>query len=149
MTSPLDLEVLAYVRTRGGGALASMHEVVPEDEAGHRVVFFNPAGNTGRVSGLRLINPGDAPADLTIEGVDDAGEAGESAVALTLAPGASRSVSARALESGEGEGLAGALGDGAGKWRLRVTAARPIRVMSLLASPTGHLTNLSAAPGRP
>ena len=42
LTSALDLEVPAYARTRGGGTLASMHEVAPEDEAGHRVVFFNP-----------------------------------------------------------------------------------------------------------
>ena len=46
-----------------------------------------------------------------------------------------------------GEGPAGALGDGAGKWRLRVTAERPIRVMSLLASSDGALTNVSTAPG--
>ena len=29
------------------------------------------------------------------------------------------------------------------------SAPQPIRVMSLLSSPTGHPTNLSAAPGRP
>ena len=44
--------------------------------------------------------------------------------------------------------LVGALGDGAGKWRLVVTSVPPIQVMSLLASPTGHLTNLSTAPER-
>ena len=41
----------------------------------------------------------------------------------------------------------GALGDGKGKWRLRVESDRPVRVMSLLENPTGHLTNLSTAPG--
>ena len=143
LTSALDLEVLSYVRTRGGGALASVHEVVPEDEAGHRVVLFNPASNASRVSWLRLVNPGEEAAAVRITGVDDAGAAGQSAVELTLAPRASRMLSAQALESGEDEGLAGALGDGEGKWRLRVTADRPIRVMSLLRTPTGHLTNLS------
>ena len=33
-----------------------------------------------------------------------------------------------------------------GKWRLRVTPAQPVEVMSLLSSPTGHLTNLSTVP---
>ena len=145
LTSALDLEVLSYVRTPGG-ALASVHDVVPEDEAGHRVVFFNPASNRTHVSRLRIINPGEEAAAVRITGIDSAGEAGESVVALILAPRASRSSSARALESGEGEGLSGALGDGAGKWRLRVTADRPIRVMSLLASGP-HLTNVSTAPG--
>ena len=44
--------------------------------------------------------------------------------------------------------LQGALGDGAGKWRLTVESSEPILAMSLLASPTGHLTNLSTAPTR-
>ena len=54
---------------------------------------------------------------------------------------ASRTFSARQLESGEGVG--GALGTGTGKWRLLVKSEQPIEVMSLLSSPTGHLTNLS------
>jgi len=148
LTSTLDLEVLSYVRTEDG-FLTSMHEVAPANEAGHRVVFFNPASNTGRVSWLRLVNPGEAAVGITIEGTDDAGEAGESAVALTLPAGASRSLSAQALESGQGASLSGGLGDGTGKWRLNVSAPQPIRVMSLLSSSTGHLTNLSAAPGQP
>ena len=50
------------------------------------------------------------------------------------------------LEAGNAErGLSGGVGDGKGKWRLRVTAERPIRVMSLLSSGP-HLTNVSAAP---
>ena len=146
LRTELDIEALAYARTRGG-ALASLHDVVPEDEAGHWVVFFNPASNRTHVSRLRLINPGEEAAVVRITGIDSAGEAGEGAVALILAPRASRSLSAQALETGEGEGLAGALGDGAGKWRLRVTADRPIRVMSLLGSPDGALTNVSTAPG--
>ena len=148
LTSTLDLEVLSYIRTEDG-FVTSMHEVAPASEAGHRVVFVNPASNRNQVSWLRLVNPGEAPADITITGTDDAGEAGEGPVHLTLAPRASRMLSAQALESGQGEDLSGRLGDGKGKWRLQVRAPQPIRVMSLLASPTGHLTNLSAAPGRP
>lgn len=68
----------------------------------------------------------------------------EGAVELTLPAGASRRLWASALESGEG--LAGALGDGAGKWRLAVASDRPLAVMSLMRSPEGHLTNLSTAP---
>ncbi len=40
--------------------------------------------------------------------------------------------------------MEGALGDGSGKWQLHVTSSRYIRVMNLMESPTGHLTNLSA-----
>ena len=66
---------------------------------------------------------------------------------LSLPAGASRTLSAQALESGEAEGLTGALGTGSGKWQLVVTADRPVVVMSLLASATGYLSNLSTAPG--
>ena len=73
---------------------------------------------------------------------------------LSVPARGARTVTARELESDEGRGEAlrdlvvvGALGDGTGKWRLVVTSDRPIQVMSLLANPTGHLTNLSTAPG--
>ena len=44
--------------------------------------------------------------------------------------------------------LDGALGDGSGKWQLLVESDHPVMAMSLLKSPTGHLTNLSTAPVR-
>ena len=69
------------------------------------------------------------------------------ALTTTVPAGASRTIPAADLESG-GEDLSGALGDGAGKWRLTVDSDEPIAVMSLLSSPTGHLTNLSTAPDR-
>ena len=112
------------------------------------MVFFNPGSNPNQVSWLRLTNPGEEAVVVRIEGTDDAGERGEGPVELTLAARASRALSAQALESGVGEGLSGMLGDGKGKWRLEVNAPQPIRVMSPLSTPTGHLTNLSAAPER-
>ena len=65
-------------------------------------------------------------------------------MSLTLAPGEARTLSAQALESG-GAGMTGSLGDGTGKWQLFVSADGALHVMSLLLSPTGHLSNLSAS----
>ena len=62
-----------------------------------------------------------------------------------LPAGGARTISALQLESG-GDGLTGRFGDGAGMWRLSVSAGVPIRVMSLLESPAGHLSNLSSSP---
>ena len=123
-----------------------MHDVAPATEAGHRVVTFNPGSNVNQASRLRVVNPGADTAEVSIEGTDDDGEPSHGAVEFTLAAGASRTLSAKELESGEAEGLSGALGTGEGKWRLTVTAEQPIEVMSLLWSPTGHLTNLSTVP---
>ena len=46
------------------------------------------------------------------------------------------------LEAGA-EDFTGSFGDGTGKWKLSVQADVPIRVMSFLASSTGHITNVS------
>ena len=146
LTSDLDIEVLSYVRT-GDGLLTSMHDTAPSEGGRHRIAFFNPGSNESQVSRLRLVNPGEEAAEVSIVGVDDLGESPGSEVTTTIPAGASRTYTAAALESG-GEGLEGALGDGEGKWRLTVESAQPIVAMSLLSDPTGHLTNLSTAPGR-
>ena len=145
--SGLDIEPSAYVRTRDG-FVTTMHEVVREAAMGHHVMIFNPGSNRAQRSRLRLINPTGKEVEVTIEGRDDAGAPGRAGpVRLTLAPGQARAVGALELETG-GEGFTGSLGDGYNKWQLFVSADRPIHVMSLLQSPTGHLSNLSA-PGIP
>ena len=145
-TSGLDIEVLAYIRTEDG-FLTAMHDVAPEGGGAHEVLVFNPGGNPNQVSRLRVVNPGGTNARVRIEGVDDAGASPGDAVEFTLPGGRARTLSAQELESEGGRGLSGGLGTGKGKWRLAVTANRPIEVMSLLASPTGHLTNLSTVRG--
>ncbi|MCY4057141.1 MAG: leucine-rich repeat domain-containing protein [Gammaproteobacteria bacterium] len=171
--STWNLAVSAYVRT-SDGFLTSMHDLVDRDtcatedvEGGkiaarsertfsfrdcreeRRVPFFNPASNTRQVSSLRLVNRGESDAAVTIFGVDDDG-AERGPATLSLSAGTARALTSLALESGDGEGLAGALGDGTGKWELRVFVAgespADVMVMNLLESPTGHLTNLSTWP---
>ena len=120
---------------------------MPSAGGRHRVAFFNPGSNASQVSRLRLVHPGEEAAEVSVVGVDDRGESPGGEVTTTIPAGASRTFTAAALESG-GEGFEGALGDGAGKWRLVVQSAQPIVAMSLLSDRTGHLTNLSTAPGR-
>ena len=144
LSSDLDLEVLSYIRTTDG-FLTAMHDLAPEAEGVHRIAIFNPGSNTSQVSRLRLLNTGETEAQVTIAGTDDRGMSPGDAVEVTVAAGASRTLTAAELESG-GTGMTGALGDGAGKWRLAITSDQPIHALSLLSSPTGHLTNLSTAP---
>ena len=139
--SESDIRVTSFVRGPGG-FLTSMHDVVPAGGDDHEVVFFNPARNTRQVSLLRLANDSDAAAAVTIAGLDDA--ANPSGVTSASIPrGHAVTFTATQLEEGA-PGLAGRLGTGHGKWRLRVTADRQITVMSLLRNATGHLTNLSS-----
>ena len=145
LTSELDINVLSYIRTPGG-FVTSMHDVAPSEGNTHRVPFFNPGSNTAQESLLRLVNPGAAEASVTVRGVDDLGAAAPGgAVTLTLPPHASRTVSAMDIEDGAA-GLVGSLGDGAGKWRLEVDSDSAIMAISMLSTPTGHLTNLSTDP---
>ncbi len=139
----LDIHVTAYMRTRDG-FLTAMHDVVPRDGSRYRVATFNPASNANQVSYVRLINPGWNDITVSITGLDDAGVAGRDVVKVNVPPRATRTLSAADLESGRG--VVGALGNGAGKWHLTVRASQPLRVMSLMSSPTGHLTNLSTIP---
>ena len=147
LTSDLDIEVLSYVRA-WDGLLTSMHDVAPSEAEGtrHRVSMFNPEGRLDRENRLRLINPGSELAEVAISGVDALGRSLGDGVAVTLPAGASRTYTAEELQTGEGIGLRGSLGDGTGEWRLTVESLEPLQVMSLLSAPTGHLSNLSTAP---
>ena len=142
MRSDLDVEVLAYIRT-ADGFVTTMHDTVPVENGRHRVVFFNPASNVNQVSMLRLINRGAEDIDVAITARDDGGRG--ATTELSLAAGWSRTLTAVELESGT-SGLSTAIGDGSGKWRLSLDASGPLIAVSLLASPTGHLANLSSIP---
>ena len=141
----------AYIRT-GDGFITAIHEVVRRTVDGvssvHHVEIFNPGSNDQQQSRLRVINLTDKSVTVTIDGVDDTGMPPETTVRLMLPADAARTVTAQDIEIG-GDGLEGRFGNGTGKWQLFVTAEGAIAVMSLLQSPTGHLTNLSAAGVKP
>ena len=146
----LDIEPLAYIRTEAG-FLTSMNDVVPEALRNHRVPVFNPGTNPNQRSWLRLINPGDVEARVTITGRDDAGlpENGEDPVPtygpfnLTIPPNGVRLLTAMELEDGNTD--SDGIGDGAGKWSLDVGSSVPIHVVNLMSTDGGYLSNLSAA----
>ena len=113
----------------------------------HDIALFHPAGNATQPSRLRLINPGDTAAQVTVEARDDFGTpASGGAVQLTLPTGNARTLTAQQLESGDAgadAALTGRLGAGVGNWRLAVLADRPIDVVHLTVGPAGDWHNLS------
>ena len=143
LSTELNIEAAAYVRT-ADGFLTPMQDVARYADRRHLVPIFNPGSNSEQRSRLRLINPSDGAVQATVTGLDDQGASPGGGVSLSLPAGAARTLTARELEAG-GDGFAGRLGDGKGKWRLFVAADGPLYAMSLLESPTGHLTNLSRA----
>ena len=147
LSSELDMEVLAYVRTPGG-FLTAMHDVVPRNGRRYDVATFNPGSNTQQASKLRIVNRGAGPAYVSIAATDDAGNASAEIVRLTVAARAAHTLTATELEGG-GFAQRGTLGDGKGKWRLQIDCEQPVLVMNLLESPSGHLTNLSTESSNP
>ena len=159
LSTELDVEALAYVRT-DDGFVTTMHETAPRRQAGaYRVAFFNPASNRNQRSLLRVANTGPRNAAVTLAGVDDAGAAGEEVLQFHVPANGARVLSAQALETGEAPfALSGRLGNGTGKWELTLEADgdhgrnqhqdgfAPLRVTNLLASPTGTVANLSTVP---
>ena len=144
LSSELQIDVLSYIRTVDG-FLTAMHGIAPVLHDGeHYVATFNPGSNRSQVSKLRLINQFEGAANVLIQGVDDNGDSPGSDVRTSISAGAAVTIDAADLEAGFG--LDGALGDGVGKWRLFVQSDQPLMVMSLLESPTGHVTNLSGVP---
>ena len=145
LASALDVEVLSYVLTQDG-FLTAMGDTLPWGDGGLRAAIFNPGSNMRQRSLLRLVNLGETAAAVSIAGVDDTGASSAGPVTVEIPSGAVRTYSAAELEAGDATGLTGSLGDGAGKWRLSVRSEEAIMAMSLLASPDGHVTNLSTAP---
>ena len=156
LDSDFEFEALGYIRTKDG-FLTAMHDLAPRVGAvDSRLTTFNPASNTKQVSILRLVNLTGTDAVVAVRGTDDDG-VWTAGIGLNVPAAQSVEFTATELETGkpapdrDGQGSisGGSLGDGKGKWRLKVETDRKIVVMSLLRSPTGHLTNLSTVPGRP
>ena len=144
----LDIVPLAFVRAVDG-TLSAMHDTVrgaaSDGSVGYtyNVPVFNPSTEMTQVSRLRLINPGDAAAAVTIGGRDDSGaEAVMGDVSLTLAAGGAKTLTAQQLEAGDTD-LTGQLGAGTGKWRLTVSSDQPLEVVNIVASTAGYWNNLS------
>ena len=146
LETQLDILPLAYIRG-AQGFVTTMHDVVRGEAMRHHVLNFNkaPVSRGWSRGQLRLINPSDDSANVTITGHDDYGNPGAGAVSVTLPAGASRTLTAHQLEGGDDD-FDGSLGDdGIGRWQLFVSADRPIQVMALMLSPnTGYMTNLSS-----
>jgi len=147
VSADVDIRVMSLIRTPDG-FLTNLSRAAPVSAGISDVSIFNPASNTNQASVLRLINNADTQGQITITGVDDAGNASDEVTFNIVAQNAV-DLSAQELENGNGDkGLVGRLGDGSGKWRLSISSDVELRMQSLLTTPTGFLTNLSRAVSR-
>jgi hypothetical protein len=106
--------------------------------------LVNPGTNENQLSFIRISATGTTGGKVTISGVDDDGVT-SSEVSFNLGPNESVQLTATDLESGNAsKGLTGSLGDGAGKWRLTITAEYDgLVVTNAIRTPDGFLTNMT------
>jgi hypothetical protein len=133
---------MSLVRTPDG-FLTNLSRTTPGSSGVTDVFIFNPGSNTNQRSSLRIVNTSAQQGSITISGTDDDGVAGGD-VTFTINGKSAMEITAQDLENGNADlGLSGAMGDGTGKWHLVITSDVELRVMSLLNTPNGFLTNLS------
>ena len=131
LKSAAELDALAYAES-AQGLRTPLRSIAPAPDELRHVPLFPATDGL-----LRLSNPGAEAVEARIRARDDAGRVSE--VRATLPPGTSRWLAASALESGQG--VSGALGDGAGDWRLAIHAPATVQALAL-SSAAGELGNL-------
>lgn len=144
-TSTLDLEVMSLIRS-SDGFVTNLSGPTPRDDANtHRIYFANPGDNLDQQSFIRVVNTSDAVGTVTVSGVDDTGSLAPGGdVQFTLGPFESKNMNAMDLEEGNvSKGLMGALGDGSGRWQWTITSSLAIKVMNMVRTSDGFVTNLS------
>ena len=134
-------------RHLSSGAFA---EAESKSGPGRAIPFIPSASDAlGRQGFVRVINHSTEAGEVSITAFDDEGES-YGPLTLSLAAHETAHFNSDDLEHGNpAKGLTGgtgAGGDGAGKWQVAVRSDQAITAMSLLSSPTGHLTNLSSDP---
>lgn len=134
LSADFGFDVNAYVRTRDGFVTQLDSTLQATSVAVAEISFFNPASNYNQRSWLRIINDEDEAAGVAVRGTDDRGVAGRGTFRIRVLPLHAVSVTASDLE--------GVFGDGSGKWRLEVSSNRPLTIVNLLETPTGHLSSL-------
>jgi len=97
------------------------------------IFTINPGSNTTQRSFVRLTNRGATAGYVSLEGIDNNGDRGDSQVRVWIEAGASVQLDAKDLEDGT-NGAIGAWGTGAGKWRAVVTAEFPGLVATSLVN---------------
>jgi len=137
-----EIVVMSLVRTPDG-FLTNLGAVSSKESGEVTVLTMNPGSNISQRSFLRLINNSSESGTVSIGAYDDRGT-GRGPIQIQIAARQVVTVSSQDIESGNFDGN-GLLGDGLGKWQLRVTSDIDLVVQSLLVTPSGFLTNLSGA----
>lgn len=139
--APMPVMAMSLVED-ADGRLANLSGMPTREFRGaHRVPIFPPASDgLGREGLVRVINRSEAAGEVRIEAFDGTGRSYE-ALTLMLGTNEAARFDSDDLELGNpARGLAGSTGAGEGDWRLELTSALDIEVLSYVRAADGRLS---------
>jgi hypothetical protein len=107
-------------------------------------LYYVPNADNEEVEGfIRVTNADTVDAFISIRGIDDEGNIGNTSLSFELSPLQTLHLNSGDIENGNrGKGLSGALGDGVGDWRLFIDSSNELHVMSYIRTPDGFLNDM-------
>lgn len=142
--SDLRFRIMSFIET-DRGELANLSTSLPVEPGKPATLSLDTAVNGTHF--VRFINDSMVTNRVTLKGFDGLGYPGLEEVTFELQPLESRQMTTGHLEEGNLEkGLQGRLGEGGGYWSLVLEAEASLRILNIIRSPDGFLTNLSARP---
>ena len=142
--SSKDIQMMGFIRTKNG-FLTGLTDIVPVEKGSNIVYFANPASTSQQQTFLRIVNNSPRAGTVVITAIDNLGTAALETVSFDLVANSSKQMTSKDLEDGNiAKGLTGKLRDGTGKWRLSISSSLDLSAQSLIRTPDGFLTNLSA-----
>jgi hypothetical protein len=109
----------------------------------HALYYVPNADNEDAEGFIRITNADVFGAFITIRGVDDAGNPGNSPITVELKSLESLQLNSGDLENGNvSKGIFGSFGNGAGDWRLFIESDTELQVMSYIRTPDGFLNDM-------
>lgn len=141
--SNVALDTKSILRTPQGYE-NDLSRVMTSKDGKFELRYVNPHSSTKPHSFLRIINPTSRSGTVKITGRDETGVAASDDIRFSLGAQESKQINSRDLEIGSTDkDLFGTLGDGTGKWHLEVESDLDIKVMMLIRTPDGFLSNFS------
>jgi hypothetical protein len=112
------------------------------DSNAQDIYFVTPASNTTQQAFIRFTNTSTSlTADVTLEGIDDEGNRGQSTITFSVSPLETIGINSEDLEYGnESKGLTGFFNSGVGNWRVIASSTEEIVTTSYLRTSEGFTT---------
>ena len=139
LSSSQSAKVLSLLEDPDGNISNLSNAIVPEDD--QYLINYMLPDDASQEGFIRFINNSNSATTVTIEGIDEEGNS--DTITLSLGANEGRHLNSGDIENGNtNKGLSGSLGDGAGAWRLLISANQDIDVVGLFRTSDGFVNTV-------